>query len=95
MKKYISNVGKATWVFLLSADKLLNAIIGGDPQELVSSRVGKMVRNWKENPQNKARFFLACGLCRLLSLFEKNHCEKSIQPDEGSDDVWAYKKLKL
>jgi hypothetical protein len=94
-KKYLSNVGKATWVFLLSADCLLNAIVGGDPQEYASSRMGKMVRTWKQNPQNKARFLLACGLCKILSIFEKNHCEKSIQEGEGSDDLWAARKIEL
>lgn len=94
-KRYLSNLLIATWALLLSIDKFANSIAGGDPQELISSRVGKMVRIWKQSPQNKARFLFANALCRFLSWFEKEHCEKSIQVDEGANDLWATRKLEI
>jgi hypothetical protein len=68
MKRYI-------WNLLISIDQLLNTILGGFPDETISSRMGKRVK--KKNCK------VCKVLCRLLDSFEKDHCYKSIEKDEG------------
>jgi hypothetical protein len=72
MKKYIWNV-------LVSLDQLGNTLIGGDPDETISSRLAKL--NHKGNK---------VGIigCKILNLFQEGHCEKSLEKDEGKDQVF-------
>lgn len=65
------------WNVLISLDQFANTLIGGDPDETISSRAGKKA------PHSKGWFYM----CRLLHLVDKNHCAKSIEPDEGSKAV--------
>jgi len=55
-------------------DQTVNAAIGGDEDESISSRAGKgqlaKVRHW-------------CVLCKLLDIVQKDHCKLSIEADEG------------
>jgi hypothetical protein len=67
MKKYI-------WNILISFDQLLNTILTGDPDETLSSRVGKRAR--------KGDKFSKC-VCKVLDIIDKDHCEKSIERDRG------------
>ncbi|MEH7116052.1 hypothetical protein V7128_01335 [Neobacillus vireti] len=70
MKSYI-------WNLLISIDQFFNTVLGGSPDETMSSRMGKHVAN-KDCP--------FCNLvCKFLNLFEKDHCIKSIEKDEGND----------
>lgn len=71
MKQYLIN-------FALFLDEGLNTLTGGDPGETVSSRAGKGLKEGKT---------WACVLCRFLDLFQKDHCLKSINPDDGSRAV--------
>jgi hypothetical protein len=63
------------WNMLIALDQLANTVVGGDPDETISSRAGKS--NGK----------LARVLCRVLHLFDPEHCKKSIEPDEGKDAI--------
>lgn len=67
MKQYI-------WNILVSLNQFFNTVFFGDPDETISSRAGKAAKK-------KERW--ACVLCRLLNWLEKDHCTKSIEPDEG------------
>jgi hypothetical protein len=67
MKRYI-------WNFLIAIDQLANAILGGFPDETISSRMGKRARKGDK---------LGKIVCKFLNLFDKGHCEKSIEEDEG------------
>lgn len=58
----------------IAFDQFINALIGGDPDETLSSRAGKAARK-----NNK----IACIFCKMLDFFDKNHCEKFIEMDEG------------
>lgn len=70
MKPYIKNI-------LISIDQFFNALTGGDPDETISSRVGK-----------KQKSCLFCRfLCKLLNKIDPNHCESSIELDRGDKDV--------
>jgi hypothetical protein len=68
VKRYI-------WNLLISLDQLMNTILGGFPDETMSSRMGKHVAK-KDCP--------FCNfVCKFLNLFQKDHCVKSIESDEG------------
>lgn len=63
------------WNLLISVDQLINTILGGDPDETMSSRMGKHLA------KHDCPF---CNLmCGLLNLINKDHCVKSIERDEG------------
>jgi hypothetical protein len=67
MKRYI-------WNILISIDQLANTVLGGDPDETISSRMGKRARKGDK---------LGKIICKILNIFDKGHCEKSIEEDEG------------
>lgn len=56
----------------------INAVGGGDPQESLSSRVGKGARDGR-------RFWII--LCSILHRLEKNHCELAIDDRNGRNSV--------
>jgi len=60
---------------LIAIDQLINTILLGDPDETLSSRMGKYAVN--------GRGWIPCQLCKLLNIFDKDHCIKSIEQDEG------------
>lgn len=62
------------WRNLISFDQSLNTLFNGDPDETISSRAAKSRR--------KGHAF-GCILCKLLDYIEKDHCEKSLEKDEG------------
>ena len=65
------------WNILIAIDQLFNTIFGGDPDETISSRLGK---------HRNANWFTRL-LSRFLDLFQSKHVEKSIELDEGKDEV--------
>lgn len=66
MKVYFKNI-------LISVDQFFNTLFGGDPDETISSRLGKKTENC-----------LFCKIvCLLLNKIDPGHCEKSIEKDEG------------
>lgn len=73
LKQFIGDrMGKYGWNLLISIDQLFNTILGGYPDETLSSRMGK-------RPDCR----LCRTICKFLNLFEKDHCIKSIERDEG------------
>ena len=77
MKKYFWNV-------LVSIDQLINTIFGGDPDETLSSRMGKWVRTGKKKGVRKIVYKISNW---VVELFEKDHFKKSIEEDEGNRKV--------
>jgi len=75
MKQYIINV-------LLGIDQLGNAILGGDPDETISSRLGKLkVRHSGTIPWYRP----VSGLVDyLLDKIDPNHSIDAIEEDEGA-----------
>jgi len=61
------------WNLLISIDQLFNTILGGHPDETISSRAGK-----KQDDE-----CWAAWLCWLLNKIDTNHCKKSIERDRG------------
>ena len=63
---------------LVSIDQLINTIFGGDPDETISSRVGK-------GEAKGIKFYVY--FAKFLDLFQKGHAQKEIEPDEGRDQI--------
>jgi len=64
---------------LISLDQLANTLLGGDPDETMSSRMGKRIASGN---------CLGCYyVCRALHWVDKDHCHRSIEADEGDDGV--------
>jgi len=61
------------WNLLIAVDQAINAVLGGDPDETLSSRMGKQVERCK----------LCRWVCRLLGKVDRDHCIKSIEADRG------------
>jgi len=58
----------STWRHLLALDQYANTLLGGDPKETISSRLGR----------GQARGCKLCYiLCSFLNLFDKDHCKKA------------------
>lgn len=71
-------IKKYFWNVLLGLDQFANSMLGGSPNETISSRADKAMREGKR---------WGCILCRLLSLIQKDHCQKSVEPGVGSNAV--------
>jgi hypothetical protein len=68
------------WNGLVWLDQGLNwFLLLGDPDETISSVTAK---NWR-----RCRFF--AWLRRLLNWVDPGHTEKSLEPNEGKNSVWA------
>jgi hypothetical protein len=73
ISRYLFNI-------LLWIDQGLNVVfLGGDPDETISSVIGKF---YKYHP------FLA-WLRKVLNTLDEDHTEKSREDDEGQNSVWA------
>ena len=64
--KYLHNL-------LIALDQLLNTLLWGNPDETISSRLGKASRRGNR---------VARILCRVIHLFDSNHCYDAIEVDE-------------
>ena len=63
------------WQVLIALDQLLNALLGGDADETVSSRAGKR--------RHEATW--AKWLCWFLDKLDPKHCQEAIEEDEGGN----------
>jgi hypothetical protein len=59
------------WRILIAIDQLFNAILGGDEDETISSRCGKLAQKGQDGYARVIDFFLGEG-----------HCKASIEEDE-------------
>jgi hypothetical protein len=69
MKKYGLNI-------LISIDQFFNTVLGGDPDETISSRAAKGQHKW---------YWRLLGY--LLEWLDPGHLQDSVEPDEGDDAV--------
>lgn len=70
-RRYVRNC----WV---AEDQLWNARLGGDEDETISGRAAKA--------RNAGRRW-GCVLCRLLDWIDPDHCNNSIEADEGRNQL--------
>jgi len=71
LKKYIRNIA-------IALDQLLNAVCFGDPDETISSRLG---RNYDGS---KLELFVNW----IFSWKQEDHCSDSVERDEGSQSIF-------
>lgn len=64
---------RAVRVFV-GADQTLNAALGGSEDETISSRAAKGTANG---------IWHWCLLCKVLGWIDAQHCQRSMEPDEG------------
>jgi hypothetical protein len=69
--------GKGAFNVLVALDQLVNTIFGGDPDETISSRAGKL---------NGTRLW-ATYLCKFLNWLDPGHCVYAIEKDEGGKSL--------
>jgi hypothetical protein len=79
--KYFNNI-------FIAVDQLANTVIGGDPDETISSRIGKCQRG----DHGKLISILIIPIAILINILfiwqgTLNHCIRSIEEDEGSKDL--------
>jgi len=79
----MKKIKKYFWNVLIGIDQLANAVLLGDPDETISSRLGK----WLLLSKSSWRYKIARPLCRVLHIADPNHCNTSIEEDEGKDAV--------
>ena len=70
LRKYI-------WNILVSIDQFINTLLGGDPDETISSRCAKNRNRWPWKP-----------LAWFLEWLSPGHLERAEEDDEGKDAVW-------
>lgn len=78
MKKWIINI-------LIGIDQLVNAILMGDPDETISSRIGKTKR--RNGGVIPWRYPLRKVVDWFLEKLDPNHSIDSIEDDEGKNRV--------
>jgi hypothetical protein len=83
----LAQVIRAAWTrnpyaLLWYLDTFGNALAGGDPQETISSRLGKLQR------AGKLRFYQK-PIVWFLHAIDRYHALDAIQPEEGSDAILA------
>ena len=70
LRRYLFNA-------LVSLDQLANTLTGGDPDETISSRCGKL--------REKCKF---CRLlCGVLDWIDPGHTDRAIEKDEGAGSL--------
>lgn len=77
--KPLKLLGKWTMNILVGLDQLANAVLLGDPDETISSRAGKLKRSKK--------WRAGANIINILFFWQKRHCKKSIEEDEGKDGL--------
>jgi hypothetical protein len=82
MKRTLKFIKDYIFKILVWLDQGLNTITFGSPDETLSSR-------WGKGSKEGCRFCMC--MCKILNIFEKGHCEKSIEHDETADS-WGGSK---
>jgi hypothetical protein len=77
----MNRLSKYIWNILVAIDQMVNTLCGGDPDETLSSRMGKWAREGDERGVRKTIYKFAYW---VVEKFEKDHFKKSIEEDEGS-----------
>ena len=76
-------IGKYLLNLAISIDQLGNVLVGGDPDETISSRLGKIER--KHGGKVPRWRIFSRFLIWSLDKIDKDHCEDAIEEDEGSE----------
>ena len=72
---------------LLAIDQYGNAVFGGDPDETISSRLGKWLTATRNSLWDDVRYGVASVICAGLDLFDPRHCVANIDLTTGGRAV--------
>jgi hypothetical protein len=75
--------GSYGWRILISLDQSINVLFGGYPDETISSRWGRMIRDARHT-KKKAPWYARVG-CAVLNRLDKDHCAASIEYDDAGN----------
>jgi hypothetical protein len=78
--KFSRALGRYIVNILISIDQFFNVLFLGDPDETISSRLGKLERN-------DTTYYFTRLVIDFLDGLDPGHAKKSIEDDEGSDAV--------
>jgi len=78
-----SKIKQYFWNILIGLDQWVNTWFGGDPDETISSRLGKWARDGRHDSGIRKPIWQVANW--IVELFEKDHFAKSIEEDEGSN----------
>lgn len=68
---------------LISLDQLGNSLLAGDPDETISSRLGRIKAKYGgEIPWTRP---VSRITERALNVIDRRHCEEALEPDEGDE----------
>ncbi|MBC7271844.1 MAG: hypothetical protein H5T76_24575 [Streptomyces sp.] len=82
MRQYLRNV-------LVALDQFGNALIGGSPDETISSVLGKAARGDYGRGARLATAPLKWAVDLVFRVLgEREHCAQAIEADEGHDSLW-------
>jgi hypothetical protein len=73
-------IGKYILNILITIDQLFNVLFLGDPDETISSRLGKLERKG-------TTFYFTRLVIDFLDGLDPGHARKSIEDDEGTEDL--------
>ena len=77
-------MGKFLWHYFINIciaiDQFFNALFFGDPDETMSSRLGKF--------KDKVKLYRI--ICWFLDKIDPGHCQDSIEEDEGKDQLTPF-----
>lgn len=79
MSKVVGLLRLYTRNILVSFDQMGSVLLGGDPDETISSRVGK----WSASGSIYGKYAEEL----LNAIFGKNHCKDCIEADEGKEEL--------
>lgn len=80
-----TRAGKWLLNVFIAGDQMINALRGGDPDEVISSDLGKDERNGTLNRRERR-------LAGVLNKVDPNHCQNAIEADEGKDALKEFEK---
>ena len=72
LRRYFRNI-------LIGVDQLGSSLLGGDPDETISSRVGK----WAATGSQLGKMIESL----IDFIFWKGHCKECVEPDEGKNKI--------
>lgn len=74
----MNKVKQYFWNWFILIDQAANVLLGGDPDETISSRIAK---------RPKEHCDICYRLCKILHWIDPNHCEKVVEKDRGKRNV--------
>jgi hypothetical protein len=85
-KNPATRAGKYALNLFIAGDQLIGALVGYDPDETISSHIGKLEHYYDKNGIPRSRP-VARLITRVLNRIDPNHCIKAIEPDEGKNTL--------